>query len=317
MKWFRIRSLKEKFLCGVFTLLIAANVFVRYYDNYVLHFHGIDMSVTTGLPEPQRSFVIHDLREWVLGAEDDVRQSGDAEAAKVLSFVERHGSLCIGKAVASSNSDQDTVSFTSADDVDPQQIRIFIGPAPSEISDPDTAQNASLLGAGKSVGGEYIYKLHMIFLPQDKAIARRVKGIILIHEAKHAWNYFYQSRFDANDEVGLLKDEESAFLLGARVLVKMGGQSMDSLVEREVERRHICSNPGTTQEASQQNPFDMDGITNACTQVLGAPLSESDRALRVRLVAIYAHKVFYDQFASPRDKELLYLHLDREMIGSE
>jgi len=175
------------------------------------------------------------MNQWLEAATQLARQSGDAEAKQLATFLQERAVLGLPRAY-------NDLAYVPRADVNAAQA-VYIVPMisidyltlPTDDYWRDFASPSS--SVGRSVLAEFYVPTHAIYLPGEWPGAEIQSALLLLHEGQHAYDHMVRG---AHMPKPFWRRERNAQLMELRILKTLGGEEFATYLDRlipEVERQ--------------------------------------------------------------------------------
>ena len=187
-------------------------------------------AVTTGkFPTPKQRADTQQL--WMTAAEKVVRNTHDPEAVRVLHFLKMHGKTAIP--------DTEGSSYYAVMSNDPLAYQVIVlYPEDNALGEPWSTYLSGTIGSAN-----YNPRLRRLILQNRALLTDDAKGILVLHEGRHAMQYVTHPEMDQGDSKTFCYDERDTHEMQNRLMTKLGGSEYRAYLRRKVRWLKTASRP--------------------------------------------------------------------------
>lgn len=226
-------------------------------------------------------------QSWLKDARDVANKTQDEEAKKIADFLERS----TGIGVARGNSI--TPIFLQPND----GTKVLLLPILN--SDANDGDGLAEISSSRSFMAMFVQE-HELILLRPVPVSDVWKGIILLHEGRHALNFAAVQGSRVNQE-SMAAEERDTHEFQNRITAKLGGERYAQVLQEEITRQH--SYTGSTRFPLGTEFADIGRYQPGLDEAFGPAKSDDERASRETQVWTHAIFMLVDEDSRIADKE--------------
>lgn len=272
-------SSKSPLFFVVFVLVVVGIVYfttTKKQPEYKLRISSQDTIMQTAVGTDEELLMSRKqiYNEYLNEAKAIIKATNDPEGKEVIQFIEKHSKIYLPVAVG----------VRPLEPVDTMTKLAVVVILKGEVV---PGNNWNIVMSNVSAGAMYNAGLTTIIMREDDSLSLRLKGMMFLHEGKHARDNFFELHDAAIPEV-LCKDEAVAHMFQNNITAKLYGKPYAELLKKEIVRIKRDTDTSSA-ELGFYFPFALQYNTglDAVMGPAASPREESARQIHFQLDAIF------------------------------